>query len=123
MNIDDMTFGQLKQIAVMFQATTPVAVNSPHPFVGKYVVCRCYGSGVHAGTLVSLSGQEAILQDSRRLWTWSSKETAVALSGVAQTGLKSGCKIDVVNPLIAITDVIEVIPCSSLATESIKNYA
>lgn len=116
MNIDDMKFGELKAIAAMFQNTTSA---NPHTFVGKYVIARCYSAGVHAGIVVSVSGDTAILSNSRRLWSWTAKE-GVALSGVAQKGLKSG-KVDVVNPEIYLTGVIELIPTSDDAKRSIEN--
>lgn len=117
MNIDEMTYGDLKKIAAMFGA---VQVESkPHPFIGKYVIARCYSAGVHAGEVVSADGENVILKDSRRLWSWKAKE-GVALSGVAQTGVKSDCKIDTLNPLIALTGVCELIPCTLKAKESIN---
>ncbi|NMM21554.1 MAG: hypothetical protein HHJ15_16630 [Rhodoferax sp.] len=116
MDINEMTYGELKQIATLFGATQQVA--KPHPFVGKYVIARCYSAGVHAGEVVSVDGENVILKDSRRLWSWKAKE-GIALSGVAQTGVQSGCKIDVLNPEIALTGVCELIPCSAQARESI----
>ena len=90
-----------------------------HPFVGRYVLCRCYSAGVHTGTLVSLDGDRAILSNSRRLWYWEANG-GIALSGVAQHGLKSGSKVDAPNPEIALTGVIEIIPCSAEAEASIN---
>ncbi len=123
MNIDQMTYGELKQIASLFAATSAPAMQNPqaHPFVGKYVIARCYAAGVHAGTVVSVNGENVILKDSRRLWSWKAKD-GVALSGVAQTGVQSGCKIDVVNPEIYLTGVCELIPCSATAQESIHGF-
>lgn len=115
MNIDDMKFSELKQIAAMFSVSQKT--EKPHPFAGKFVICRCYSAGVHAGILVSQHGDNAILKDSRRLWSWKNNG-GVALSGLAINGLASG-KVDTVLPEIALTGVIETIPCSQLAKESI----
>ena len=114
MNFDDITINQAKQIADMFG----VPKESPHPFVGMYVICRCYSAGVHAGTLVSQSGDQVVLSNSRRLWSWTNK-SGIALSGLSQGGLKSG-KVDTQVPLIALTGVIETIPTSKEAKESIN---
>lgn len=95
--------------------------STQHPFVGRYVLCRCYSAGVHTGVLVSAQGEQVILRDSRRLWRWQAK-AGVALSGVAQTGLASRCKVDTENPEIALSGVIEIIPCSQAAEESIRGY-
>lgn len=119
MNIDNLTFGELKQIAAMFQGQSVPQTNAPHPFVGKYVIARCYAAGVHAGEVVSANGEEVILKDSRRLWSWKAKD-GVALSGVAQTGIKSDSKVDTMNPLISLTGVCELIVCSDVAKASIN---
>ena len=122
MNLDDMTYGQLKQIASLINGTIQsTQIHKAHPFVGKYVIARCYAAGVHAGEVVSVDGENVILKNSRRLWSWKAKD-GVALSGVAQTGIQSGCKIDVMNPEIALTGVCELIPASEAAKESINGF-
>ncbi len=88
-----------------------------HPFIGQYVLCRCYSAGVHTGTLVSVNGDSVILSDSSRLWWWRAK-AGIALSGVAQHGLSEG-KIDSLNPVIYLTGVIEIVPCATGVKESI----
>ena len=120
-DIDSFTFGQLKQIAALvnIQIAQPSQSSAPHPFIGKYVIARCYAAGVHAGVVVSVDGENVILADSRRLWSWKAKD-GVALSGVAQNGLKSEWKVDTLNPEIALTGVCELIPCSAIARESIN---
>lgn len=122
-DIDNFTLGQLKQIAALVnsQIAQPAPSTFTHPFVGKYVIARCYSAGVHSGTVVSVDGESVILKDSRRLWSWKAKD-GVALSGVAQCGVQVGCKIDVVNPEIALTGVCELIPCSAVAKESIDGF-
>lgn len=122
-NLDDLTIGQLKQLvnlAAQMGLTSPTSPTK-HPYVGRYCIFRCHSAGVHAGELVSLDGDRAIVNDSRRLWYWKAKD-GIALSGVAQYGLEHGCKIDTRNPQIALMGVIEVIPCSKAAEESIDGY-
>ena len=118
MNIDTLTFGELKQIAAMFAATSGTT-KPTHPYIGKYVIARCYAAGVHAGTVESIDGETVVLKDSRRLWSWKAKD-GVALSGVAQFGLADkGGKIDTTNPSILLNGVCELIPCSAASRESI----
>jgi hypothetical protein len=125
-DIDNFTLGQLKQIAALVNnqiapASSSAQSSAAHPFVGKYCIARCYAAGVHAGTVVSVDGDTCVLSDSNRLWSWKAQD-GVALSGVAQTGVKSGCKIDTQNPEIYLTGVCELIPCSAAAKESINAY-
>lgn len=119
MNIDNLTFGELKQIAALFSGVqAPVA--SINPVIGQYCIARCYSAGVHAGEVVSVDGENVVLKNSRRLWSWKAKD-GVALSGVAQTGLSADkSKVDVVNPVIYLTGVCELIPCSDKGKESIN---
>lgn len=122
MNIDELTIGQIREIAAAFPALfvpsqTPPAV---HPMVGKYAICRCYSAGVHAGEVVSVDGDRVILRNSRRLWSWTAN-TGIALSGVAQHGIYiSKSKVDTINPEIYLTGVIEIIPATEAARESIN---
>lgn len=116
MNIDELTIGEARELVAIFGAAQQRQAD-PHPFVGQYVICRCFSAGVHAGVLVSQAGDQAVLKDARRLWSWKSKD-GVALSGLSQYGLASG-KVDTLLPNIALTGVIETIPCSAQARESI----
>ena len=119
-NIDDLTVGQARELVAMFGGMAGAApAAAPHPFTGKYCICRCSAAGVHAGEVVSVNGDTVILRNSRRLWQWQARD-GVALSGVAQNGLAGG-KIDTLNPGIWLSGVCEIIPCSDAARESIQN--
>ena len=118
MNINELTIGQAKDLAEMFSGQLKQE-ETAHRFVGLYVIARCYAAGVHAGFVVSVNGENVILKDSVRLWSWKARE-GIALSGVAQHGIKSESKLDAVNPLVYLTGVCEIIPCSEKAKESIN---
>lgn len=121
MNIEELTLKQIREIAQLVNGTVqqPKCSAEPHPFIGKYVIARCYYAGVHAGTVQSVDGENVILTYSIRLWSWKAKD-GVALSGVAQNGIqKDKCKLDSKNPLIYLSGVCELIPCSAKAKESI----
>lgn len=113
MNIEDLTIKQARELAALFQTTQ--APSAKHPFVGRYCIARCYSAGVHAGEVVSVEGENVLLKDSTRLWSWRATE-GIALSGVAQNGIdRSKSKLDVVNPESFLTGVCELIPCTEKA--------
>ena len=116
MNLNDMKISDL--VALVNALKSEQSTTAPHPFVGRYVLCRCYSAGVHAGILVSQTGDQAVLKGARRLWNWKAK-SGVALSGLAVHGLAGG-KIDTLVDDIALTGVIETIPCTATAQESIN---
>lgn len=116
--LDDLTIGEARELAGLFSGVSRAVV--AHPFIGKYVIARCYSAGVHAGEVVSVDGENVVLKDSRRLWKWQAKD-GIALSGVAQHGINvADSKIDVVNPVIYLTGVCELIPTTKEAQESIN---
>lgn len=97
-------------------------LHTTHPFVGRHVIARCSGAGVHAGTLASVGsdGTCVILQNARRLWKWRAKG-GVALSGVAFHGIiASDSILDTLVPEIYLTGVVELIPTSPESEASIN---
>ena len=86
---------------------------------GTKIIVRTYSAGVHYGTLVSRTGDEVVLKDSRRIWYWAG---AASLSQLALEGVKrpAECKFAVILPLITILGAIELIPCSDAGINSIE---
>ena len=84
----------------------------------QFCIVRCYGAGVFMARVESLEGQTAQLRDARRLWYW---DGAASLSQLALEGVKNpgGCKFTVTVPVMTVTQVIEIIPCSEQAVASI----
>jgi len=121
MNIDDLTYGQLKEIGARFgEPSAPAMLSSPNNgMIGKFVIVRCRDAGVHAGFLVSHNGRECVLSSARRLWYWKPANGAAFLSGVATEGLHSDSKVGA--PVeIHLTENCEIIACSEGAMKSIQ---
>lgn len=116
-NIEDLTIKQARELAGLFSTTT----QSPktHPFVGKYVVVRTYSAGVHVGVLEQAGEGEAILADTRRIWSWSG---ALSLSEISARGITSG-KVSVAVRNNALTGVIEIIPTTGEAEVCLRNFS
>lgn len=89
-----------------------------HMMVGKYCVIRTYSAGVHVGTVESANGTEVVLKDSRRIYNWTG---AFTLSELSQNGITGG-KIAVSLPLLALTEAVEIIPCSETAEKQLKEF-
>ena len=89
--------------------------------IGKYVSVRTYSAGVHVGELAEHKGNEVVLKDSRRVYYWKCKK-GISLSEVASLGIdQERSKICSTIPVIHIIGVIEIIPLSKDAKESIYN--
>lgn len=115
MKIEDLTYGEMKQIAALFNSlascTTQPAATSP--LIGQHVVVRTYSAGVHVGTLVAKDGENVLLSDARRLWKWAG---AFTLSEVSQKGANpTGTRMAMPVPMIELTNANEIIPTSEAA--------
>lgn len=93
-------------------------------FINKKVIIRADRAGVFYGTLSEKentpAGVEVKLTDCRRLWYW---DGASSISQLALEGTKvpRECKFTVTVPEIIVEQVIEIIPCSDEAVQSIEN--
>lgn len=121
MNINDLTFEQVKELAAMFGNRGEIPPPTPH--IGKKCIIRTYASGVHFGTVLAHSGRQVELSNSRRLWRfWAA--SGISLSAVSQNGIKpEKSKICDVIPQMTILDALEIIPASDAATTSIEGAA
>ena len=85
----------------------------------NYVIVRTYSAGVFAGNLESRDSKEVVLRNARRIWYWAG---AASLSQLAMEGTKNpdDCKFPCPVNLIELTEIIEVLPCTKKAEDSIK---
>ena len=117
MNIDNLTFGEIKQLVSMFGQSESKIDNK---MVGKYVIVRCRDAGVHAGFLESYNGRECVLTDSRRLWYWKPKDNKKFLSGLAVAGIDSSSRVGEKLPRLHLTENCEIIECTDHAARSLQ---
>lgn len=90
--------------------------------IGKYCIVRGRDSGVFAGTLREIEGQKVLVDQVRRIWYW---DGAASISQLAVDGTKNpgNCKFTVRVDSILLLDVIEIIPCTEKAMQSIEAVA
>lgn len=115
MDIDSLTLGQIKQLQSLLGGAVPA---TPDPDLGKYVIVRTFGAGVHVGVLVSRNGKEARLSDTRRIWQWKGANT---LSEMSLRGLDaSGSRVSEPVASNTLTDAMEVIACTKEAEANLR---
>ena len=124
MNIDNLTFGELKQIAVLFgNQSQPQSQSQPsglNGMIGKKCIVRTYSAGVWFGEIAEKSGNEVIVKNARRMWQWWAAESislsAVALHGIKQEESKIAPEVESVW-----LEAIELIPATDKAIVSIES--
>lgn len=86
----------------------------------EYCIVRTCSAGVFAGDFDrSVKGKENTIYNSRRIWYW---DGAASLSQLANEGTKKpeNCKFAQLVPEIDLKEIIEVIPCTTIAKENIE---
>lgn len=122
MNIDSLTYGELKQIAAMFQGSAqPVAqpFSTLTSMIGKKCIIRTYSAGVWFGVIEQKTGNEVIITNARRMWRWHAAES-ISLSAVAIHGIKE--KQSKIAEAVGSVwlEAVELIPCTDKAIASIE---
>src|SRR3990167_8991073 len=85
-----------------------------------YVIVRTRSAGVFAGVLKQTDFKSTVtLSNARRLWYW---EGAATLSELSQKGVSKPdkCKFPQEVPYVFLPEVIEILPVSDVAQESIR---
>lgn len=84
----------------------------------KYII-RCDRAGVFYGEIAERRGDDADLVNARCLWYW---DGAASLLQLANEGVKApqNCQFTVTVPSMTVLGVIEIIPCTKEAVESIE---
>lgn len=113
-DIQDLTLRQINKIKKLTSSNECDDICSS--WIGRDVIVRTYSAGVHFGVLRKKIGNEVILENSRRIWSWTN---AFTLSKIAEDGLGNDSKLSVSIPEIKLTE-IEIIPCSEKSTKILK---
>ena len=120
MNIDNLTFGELKQIAALFGNQSQSQTSGLNGMIGKKCIVRTYSAGVWFGEIAEKSGNEVIVKNARRMWQWWAEES-ISLSGVALHGIKQD-KSKIAPAVESVwLEAIELIPATTKAISSIES--
>lgn len=122
MNIDELTIGQVKEIAAMLGGMGRENQKIPSgidDYLGYDVIIRTYSAGVWFGMLAKKDGNEVVLHDAaRRMWKWKCKQ-GISLSEIALYGINHE-ESRICAPVPAVwLEAIEIIPVSDEARASI----
>lgn len=83
-----------------------------------HVIVRTTNAGVFAGQFISRKKDVVVLHEARRMWQWHGAATLSQLA-VDGTSAPTKCKFPVPVPYITLLGVIEIIPTTAKAEESI----
>ena len=116
-----MEKGKLNEILISGIAYIPKdSVTSMAPVLDgmEYCMVRTYSAGVFAGYIESRNGKEAVLRNARRIWYWAGAASLSQLA-VDRTSKPDACKFPCPVDKVVLTEVIEIIPITTKAKNSI----
>ena len=117
MNVDDLTIGQAKGSAAMFQQVARPVLGEQ--MLGTEVIVRTFSAGVWFGVLAQKSGSEVILENARRMWRWKCAKS-ISLSGVVAHGIDRS-ESRIAPPVQSVwLDAIEIMPIAGTPASSIR---
>lgn len=121
MNLDDLTYGQIKEIAKLACGTKQTSSSGlGNQFVGKYVIVRSRNEGINAGKVLELDDTGVILEDARRLYYHKPANKELSwYEGVALEGLSKDSKVGAEVTKLIIEDY-SVTVCTKDAEKSIR---
>ena len=95
--------------------------NKPKSKAGKeYCIIRTYSAGVFAGWYDrNTKGKEGRVMEARRLWYWDGANSLSQLA-VDGTNKPDECKFPIAVSEIDLKEIIEILPCTQKAKESIE---
>lgn len=88
--------------------------------LGKKVIIRGDRSGVFFGTLKSLNGQTAEVENCRKIWRWYG---AKSVEQISLDGVSSNSNITQSVSSVIISDAIQTLPCTQKAIDIIENIS
>lgn len=124
MNIDELTYGQIKQIGTLLngsnQVQTIISDSLNNDIIGRKCIIRTYSAGVWFGTVLEKTKDECVIGNARRMWKWVTTDKGISLSEVSLTGVASDSKIQ--KPVDKVwLQQIELIPCTKAAITNIES--
>ena len=111
MKIDGIEYVPKSQVRVSVSATKKKGL--------EYCIVRTYSAGAFAGYFNrKTKGKEGTVYEARRLWYWEGANSLSELA-VKGTAKPDKCKFPVAVSEVDLTEIIEVIPCTKEAQDSI----
>lgn len=125
MNLDELTIGQLKQVADIAHLLTGKNTSSPSPHIGRVVIVRSRDAGVLYGECVAVNGHDVTLKNARQMWYWKAL-TGFVLVDCATKGVKSdACKFSTHQKELTVFNVcaiFDVEPDAFKSLELVNDY-
>lgn len=122
MNIDELNYGQIKEIAKLACGNKQPSASSGlgNQFVGKYVIVRSRNEGINAGKVLELDDTGVILEDARRLYYHKPVNKELSwYEGVALEGLSKDSKVGAAVTKLIVEDY-SITVCTKDAEKSIR---
>lgn len=90
------------------------------PISGDYKIVRTYSAGVFFGIIEKRTGQEVVMRNARRLWSWAGAASLSQLS-IDGTSNPGGCKFPEAVDRVELLQAIEILDVTDKAKKSLDS--
>lgn len=120
MKIDDLTIGEAKKLASLFNQPES---NIYESMIGIYVIVRSRNEGINAGFVEQADDTGIVLKEARRIWYHRPENKSMSwYEGVAISGLSEDSKVSVEVPKKVIIENYSITECTDEAAKSIRGH-
>jgi len=122
MNIDNLTLGEMKQIAaLMNRVEAKEKADAPAYVVGdeRPVIVRSRDAGVQFGYLLGYAGREVHLRDARQMWQWKAAKGGTLLDCATHGVNVSNSKFSGPVSKVIVLEACAIIDCTAECVSSI----
>ena len=120
MNIDDLTFGDMKKIAALVGEKSQADSEAGD---GRPVIVRSRDAGVVYGNYAGRTGDTIKLTNARQMWRWKAAKGGTLLDCANFGVVAPECKFSVADAKITIFNACALIDCQADAASSIEDVA
>ncbi len=117
MNIDELTFGDMKKIAALVGQNSQADTETGD---GRAVIVRSRDAGVLFGNYAGRSGSTVKLTNARQMWRWKAKQGGTLIDCARHGVSEDGCKFSEAKGEVTIFSACAMIDCNQSAAESIE---
>lgn len=125
MNIDKMTYGELKEIASISNGDRNNNGSDTlyEGLIGKYVIVRSHNEGLNAGYLEKAEAAGCVITEAKRLFRPISKDRGLSwYEGVSVSGLGDKSVVSGAVEKKVISESYSLTVCTQTAVDSIRGF-
>jgi len=120
MNINELTIGELKQVAKLASGLGACSDAPTNNSDGRVVIVRSRDQGVMYGNLQGINGSTVHLTNAVQMWRWKAKDGGTLVDCAVYGVDAKGCKFSTGAASVSMINACAVIDCEDAGAKSLQ---